>query len=75
MTDIIDRAAKLEQKHRDAAIARARQVADRTPQTFDGDTIVCACCGMPIPLKRLALNPHATLCVECKSQLETRERR
>lgn len=75
MTDVIDQAAKLEQRQRDAAIARARQVTQRQPQMIDGDTIVCACCGIPIPLARLALNPHATLCVECKSQLEARERR
>lgn len=70
MTDVIDRAAKLEQRQRDAAIARARQVTEQKTQMIDGDTIVCACCGEPIPLKRLEINPAATLCVACKSQLE-----
>lgn len=73
MTDVIDQAAKLEQRQRDVAIAKARaKVQSQKPQVFDGDTIVCACCGIPIPLARLAFNPNATLCVECKSQLEAK---
>lgn len=72
MTDFIDRACDREQTVRDAEIEAARKPKPEpaTHQTLDGDIIICACCGDPIPLERLKYCPETTLCACCKSFLE-----
>ncbi|MCG9624624.1 TraR/DksA family transcriptional regulator [Vibrio mediterranei] len=73
MTDIIDKAVTLEQQERDRCIERARQPSKSPPREMDGDTIICACCGVPIPPARLRAMPTATLCADCQSLMEARQ--
>lgn len=72
MNDICDRASSLEQHQRDLAIENARKPQNQTELVLDGDTVICACCGVPIPQERLRVEPNATLCVECKTLMERR---
>ena len=36
---------------------------------------MCESCGEPITYKRLLARPVATLCIDCKTQAEQKERR
>ena len=69
MSDIADKAARFEEMFVNEGIANAVSQLDET-QELDGDVVVCACCGEPIPLERLKVLPNATLCVDCKAVLE-----
>lgn len=70
--DIADRAEIEEQQERDRALAeqraRAEAGADK-PLVIDG-RVCCRDCELPIPEERLAANPNAARCVECKARWE-----
>ncbi|MEX0732858.1 MAG: TraR/DksA C4-type zinc finger protein [Aquisalimonadaceae bacterium] len=58
-----ERAARLEQQERDAAIARQRALMQPATPSPDGN---CIDCGDPIPAGRLAAKPDAARCTECQ---------
>ncbi|MGF1775885.1 TraR/DksA C4-type zinc finger protein [Vibrio nomapromontoriensis] len=70
MSDIIDKASALEQLQRTRAIQAARQPVHEPDREQEGDTIICACCGVAINPKRLLALPSTTVCAPCKQQLE-----
>ena len=51
------------------------QINDAIDRINRGAYGVCEVCGAPIPPARLRALPSATLCIECKSQLEREESR
>jgi RNA polymerase-binding transcription factor DksA len=64
-----ERAAKLEQQEREAALARnEKALAPQTHPDFDGVHCVEADCGEPIPPARLALGKIR--CVDCQTRRE-----
>lgn len=69
MSDIADKSAQFEALFIQEGLAKAVTKSDQ-PQEMDGDTVICSCCGDPIPPERLKVLPKAALCVECKSLLE-----
>lgn len=48
-----------------------REIDEAIARIEDGTYGTCNECGNAIPEKRLKALPHATLCVECKSKMET----
>ncbi|MCX7952040.1 MAG: TraR/DksA family transcriptional regulator [Deltaproteobacteria bacterium] len=52
-----------------------KKIEDALDRMRDGSYGLCEECGEPIPFKRLLVRPVATLCIECKSQQELREKR
>lgn len=68
MTDIIDRAAEIEQKQRDYYIHQARK------NTFKATTPYCVDCGEDIPVERQKALGGVTRCVHCQSIAEQRMR-
>lgn len=70
MSDIIDRASELEERHRDAALAahwaarRAQEMA-RSRTAMPGRS--CASCGDPIDPRRMVIIPDAVRCVTCEN--------
>ncbi len=53
-------------------ILKARRALDRIK---DGSYGYCDNCGEPINKSRLRARPEASLCIECKREMEERERR
>jgi len=52
-------------------ILKAREALDRIKS---GDYGYCDACGEPISKSRLEARPEAELCIECKNEVEERER-
>lgn len=48
-----------------------REIDEAMARIEAGTYGTCVECNTPIPEKRLKALPHATLCIECKSKLET----
>ena len=57
----------IEWRHRDQLEGRLRDIIDAQDRLVDGLYGQCADCGIPIEPMRLAADPTATLCVECKN--------
>jgi DnaK suppressor protein len=51
------------------------RVQDALERLKNGNYGICESCDDPIPAKRLKAQPHATLCIQCQSELEHDERR
>jgi DnaK suppressor protein len=51
------------------------KIDEALQRIIDGTYGVCESCGGPIGLDRLNARPVTTLCIECKSDQEERERR
>lgn len=64
----------LELRNRD----RERKLIKKIEETMDlidsGDYGYCAACGVEIGIKRLEARPTATLCIDCKTLEEVREK-
>lgn len=75
MTDIFDRASDLEQKERDASIARRKDLAAAHDAPFEIEGArVCLDCFEPIPEQRLRALATAARCVDCQQSHERRLR-
>jgi phage/conjugal plasmid C-4 type zinc finger TraR family protein len=76
MTDAADFAGPIEQREREAALARqaARNEEHETPFEIEGMR-VCTDCYEPIGARRLEANPHAVRCTECQQDLDRRRAR
>lgn len=73
MTDILDRAGELEQRDRDAALARQAAAESEHERPFEIEGVrVCLDCFEPIAPARLAANHDAVRCVECQQDSERR---
>ncbi len=57
---------------------RERKLVKKVEETIDrigsGDYGYCAACGVEIGIKRLEARPTATLCIDCKTLEEVREK-
>lgn len=51
------------------------KVEDTLRKLDDGAYGVCESCGEPIGIKRLLARPVTTFCINCKTQMESEERR
>lgn len=71
MTDVYDRAQELEQRQREAALAR--QAATIRP--FGSSLTHCDDCGEEIPALRREKVPGCTRCVDCQTAAEKVMRR
>jgi len=50
--------------------AELRDITDALSRIEEGTFGTCESCGDPIPKSRLAVMPHARLCIECKREEE-----
>jgi len=73
MADDFDWASGMEQREREASIARARKQALEAEQM--AAFYACVECGGDIPPQRKHANPAASRCVDCQAALERRTRR
>lgn len=74
--DQADLASVAEQLENKLALSRVereqlREIDLALERIEEGTYGACVQCGQPIPEKRLKAIPHATLCIECKSRIET----
>jgi phage/conjugal plasmid C-4 type zinc finger TraR family protein len=76
MTDIFDRAAELELRQREDAVARQRDEALARNQASAASLGVrdCVDCELPIPTKRRKAIPGCTRCIECEQAVEARSK-
>ena len=77
--DLIDRASSLirrslSQNICDRKTVRIRKIKQALKDLEDGSYGICQRCGEDIALKRLKANPVARQCIDCKTEIETRER-
>lgn len=74
--DIADKAADLEARHRDAALAAWREKArDPAGPRLENGRRLCLGCGEPLSPRRLRALPGAVRCVECQADEERRHGR
>lgn len=74
MTDQLDRAGELEQRHRDAALKAATQKRQMPAQIHDAQgRVVCLECEDAIPQARLDAQPGTPWCVECKTRTDRKK--
>jgi DnaK suppressor protein len=64
----------LELRNRDRERKLIKKINDTIAKIDSEDYGYCASCGVEIGLERLQARPTATLCVECKTREEIRER-
>jgi len=68
-------AAEVLEQHRDLLwqrlADRSRALTAAKDRIREGAYGICACCGHPIPHRRLKVLPTATLCVQCQERCET----
>jgi len=79
LPDLIDRASSfidrnLSQSICDRSSLRIKMIENALEDIANGDYGICQHCGEDIAIKRLKANPVARHCIECKSEIETRER-
>ena len=79
MPDLIDRASSLVDQSLSQNICgletrRAAMVERALKDIANGDYGVCERCGEDIAVKRLRVNPTTRHCIDCKTEIETRER-
>ena len=67
MTDLYDRAAEIEQFHRETAIRK--QAEKNNPAAVSA--YECEECGEPIPEARRQAAPGCRCCISCQQELET----
>jgi DnaK suppressor protein len=63
---------EVKQSMRDQVLKQLNQVERALQRLHEGNYGKCAHCGEKIPLQRLRVKPHATLCVNCKSANESK---
>ena len=64
----------LELKTRDRERKLIKKIEDALERIMDDDFGYCEACGIEIGLKRLEARPTATLCIDCKTLSEIKER-
>ena len=64
----------LELRNRDRERKLIKKIDETLRKIDDGDYGYCNGCGIEIGLKRLEVRPTATLCIDCKTLDEMRER-
>ena len=64
----------LELRNRDRERRLIKKVNEALSRIRDGDYGYCDSCGVEIGLRRLEARPTATLCIDCKTLEEIRER-
>jgi DnaK suppressor protein len=64
----------LELRNRDRERKLIRKITETIAKIDAGDYGYCEACGVEIGLERLQARPTATLCIECKTLEEIRER-
>lgn len=67
MTDLYDRAAEVEQLHREAAL---RRQAESTAAAAAVSAYECEECGEPIPEARRQAAPGCRCCIECQTEID-----
>ncbi len=79
LPDLIDRAASLidrslSQNICDRRTLRIRKIEKALEELWAGRYGICQRCGEDIAIQRLKANPVARQCIDCKTELETRQR-
>ena len=79
LSDVLDRAAKIAERnfsHRLCSREKLliRKIERSLRDIENGDYGLCQQCEDDISVKRLKARPTAQYCIDCKTQLETRER-
>ena len=79
LPDLIDRASRftnrsLSQNICDRKTFRIRKIERALEDLANGLYGTCQRCGEDIAIKRLKANPVARYCIDCKTEIETRER-
>ena len=64
----------LELRNRDRERKLIKKIDETMTKIESGDYGYCESCGIEIGLKRLEARPTATLCIDCKTQDEMREK-
>lgn len=64
----------LELRNRDRERKLIKKIEETLAHIDDGDYGFCNTCGIEIGLKRLEARPTATLCIDCKTLEEVREK-
>ncbi|MBI4742075.1 MAG: RNA polymerase-binding protein DksA [Betaproteobacteria bacterium] len=64
----------LELRNRDRERKLIKKIEETLAHIDDGDYGYCNSCGIEIGLKRLEARPTATLCIDCKTLEEVREK-
>ena len=64
----------IELRNRDRERKLIKKIEDTIAQIESGDYGYCTGCGVEIGIKRLEARPTATLCIDCKTLEEVRER-
>ena len=64
----------LELRNRDRERKLIKKIEETLARIDEGDYGFCNSCGIEIGLKRLEARPTATLCIDCKTLEEVRER-
>lgn len=77
--DPADRASQeeefsIELRTRDRERKLIKKIEDALERLQDGDFGYCEACGIEIGLRRLEARPTATLCIDCKTLSEIKER-
>jgi DnaK suppressor protein len=75
MTDIFDAAEQVEQRQRDTALARARQVTPEPEQLVVSGVVLCIDCDDEVQPERLRAKPNAARCIHCQSIWERKHGR
>ncbi|MBT4963481.1 MAG: RNA polymerase-binding protein DksA [Francisellaceae bacterium] len=80
LSDLNDRASQeesfaLELRTRDRERKLIRKIESAIQQIDDEDYGYCESCGVEIGIRRLEARPTASLCIECKTLAEIREKR
>ena len=70
MSDIADRAEKLEEQARQRGIQAARYVRHEKPEINEQGKRICKDCGEVISQRRLLAISHAVRCVSCQEEHE-----
>ena len=79
LPDLIDRASSLmdrslSQNFCDRKNRRIRKIEQALADLQEGHYGICKRCGEDIAIKRLKANPVASQCIDCKTEVETRQR-
>jgi DnaK suppressor protein len=79
LPDVIDQASDLMERNLSHQVCdRRKRMKTRLEQSLNdietGEYGICKHCEEDIPVKRLMSNPVAQLCIDCKSELENRDR-
>jgi DnaK suppressor protein len=79
MPDLIDRASSftersLSQNICDRESLRIRKIEQALEDLVNGEYGICQHCGEDITIKRLKANPVTRHCIDCKTEIENRER-